>query len=211
MPHRFVLTPFFCLLGIVGMPPSSIAATQEPSQATAVATRITDAPTIDGVFDEPFWRTITPVTDFKQREPEEGAEPTERTEVRIAYDESFLYLGLTMLDSEPHKIRHSILQREGRNDQDDHVRIGLDTYHDGRNGYIFEFNPYGTQDEAIVTDEGSPNWAFQSVFWSEGRLTDAGWNLEIAIPFSSLRYSDVAEPTMGIAVQRAIRRKNEEV
>jgi hypothetical protein len=211
MPQHVLLAALVCVLGIVGSPGSLAAAPQEQSAPVAVATRITEAPQIDGALDEAFWRTIAPVTDFKQREPEEGAEPTERTEVRIAYDEAFLYFGLTMLDSEPERIRRSILQREGRNDQDDHVRIGLDTYHDGRNSYIFEFNPYGTQDEAIVTDEGSPNWAFQSVFWSEGRLTDEGWTLEVAIPFSSLRYSDVDEPTMGIVVQRAIRRKNEEV
>lgn len=143
--------------------------------------------------------------------PTRGAEPSERTEARIAFDEAFLHIGLTMFDSEPDKIRRSILQREGRIDQDDNVKIGLDTYYDRRNGYLFEFNPYGTQDEAIVTDEGQPNWAFQSVFWSEGRLTNFGWTLEIAIPFSSLRYNDADEPTMGIAIMRSIRRKNEEV
>lgn len=187
------------------------AAAQPPSDQVAVATRVTERPKIDGVLDEEFWRTITPITDFKQREPREGAEPTERTEARIAYDEEFLYFGLTMFDSEPTRIRRSILQREGRNDQDDRIQIGLDTYHDRRNGYLFEFNPYGTQDEAIVTDEGSPNWAFQSVFWSQGRLTADGWTLEVAIPFSSLRYNEADEPTMGIVLFRSIRRKNEEV
>ena len=209
MPLRSFIALALCLIGLLSA--SSAAAAQSPSEFVAVATRITEPPEIDGVLDEAFWRTITPITDFKQREPREGAEPSERTEARIAYDEAFLYLGLTMLDSEPQKIRRSILQREGRNDQDDHVRIGLDTYHDGRNSYIFEFNPYGTQDEAIVTDEGPPNWAFRSVFWSEGRLTDFGWTLEVAIPFSSLRYSEADEPTMGIVFMRTIRRKNEEV
>ena len=209
MPLRSFIAPALCLIGLLSA--SSAAAAQSPSEFVAVATRITEPPEIDGVLDEAFWRTITPITDFKQREPREGAEPSERTEARIAYDEAFLYLGLTMLDSEPHRIRRSILQREGRNDQDDHVRIGLDTYHDGRNSYIFEFNSYGTQDEAIVTDEGPPNWAFQSVFWSKGRLTDVGWTLEVAIPFSSLRYNEADEPTMGIVFMRTIRRKNEQV
>ena len=200
-----------CVLLLAALRPAPADAAQDTPEHVAVASRVDSPPTIDGVLNEEFWTTIDPITAFKQREPYEGAEPTEKTEVRIAYDETALYLGLTMFDSEPNRIRRSILQREGRNDQDDHVKIGLDTYHDGRNGYVFEFNSYGTQDEAIVTDEGSPNWAFQSVFWSEGRLTDAGWTLEVAIPFSSLRYSEAEEPTMGIAVMRAIRRKNEEV
>lgn len=208
MHHWSCLALALCLIGLLA---PSAATAQNPSDLVAVATRVTEPPTIDGVLDEAFWGTLAPITDFKQREPREGAEASERTEARIAYDDAFLYLGLTMLDSEPHRIRRSILQREGRNNQDDHVRIGLDTYHDGRNSYIFEFNPYGSQDEAIVTDEGQPNWAFQSVFWSEGRLTDVGWTLEVAIPFSSLRYNDADEPTMGIVLMRAIRRKNEEV
>jgi hypothetical protein len=191
--------------------PATVEAVQAPSDVVAMATRVTEPPRIDGALSEESWKDITPITDFKQREPHERAEPSERTEVRIAYDEAFLYLGLTMFDSEPRKIRRSILEREGRNDQDDHIKIGLDTYHDHRNAYIFEVNSYGTQDEAIVTDEGPPNWAFQSVFWSEGRLTGFGWTLEIAIPFSSLRYSEADEPTMGIVFMRAIRRKNEEV
>ncbi len=176
----------------------------------ATAVRIEGRATVDGVLDEPFWNDIRPVTDFVQREPRDGAPATERTEVRIAYNADFLYFGITLFDSEPGRIMKSVLQREGPSQRDDHVLIGIDTYFDHRNAYIFGLNPFGTQEDAIVTDEGPPNWNWEGVYWSEARITESGWVLEVAIPFSTIRYDRVAAPTMGIAFYRQIRRKNEE-
>jgi len=170
-------------------------------------------PVIDGVLDEAMWDAITPITEFRQRDPVDGGIPSERTEVRIAYDANHLYFGFILYDSDPGAIRRSILHREGRIDQDDHVWIVLDTYHDGRNGYIFEVNPFGTQGDALFTDEslGFDDWNWEGVYESEARITDFGWTLEVAIPFTTIRFSDAEAPTMGIAIRRAIRRKNEQV
>ncbi|MCH7783039.1 carbohydrate binding family 9 domain-containing protein [candidate division KSB1 bacterium] len=177
----------------------------------AIATLIHDSPVIDGVLDEPFWQTLPVIDGFKQREPNEGAEPTEKTEVRIAYDDKNLYFGMTMYDSEPSKIIRSVLKRGGWIDQDDRIIIGLDTYRDKRNSYIFEINSYGTQDDALVTDESGQNWSWDGVYMSEGNITDYGWVLEIAIPFTTIRFSKDDEPEMAVAFYRSIRRKNEEV
>ncbi|MDG2283029.1 MAG: DUF5916 domain-containing protein, partial [Longimicrobiales bacterium] len=180
---------------------------------SAVASRIQNAPEIDGVLDEAFWQTIPVISDFVQREPVDGALPSERTEVRIAYDEGNLYFGFVLYDSQPELIRRSILHREGRIDQDDHIWIGLDTYNDDRNGYIFELNSFGTQGDALFNDESmsSDDWNWEGVYESEARITSEGWTLEVAIPFTTIRFSDVEAPEMGIAIRRAIRRKNEEV
>ena len=180
---------------------------------SATATRVPTAPVIDGVLDDGVWATVQPITDFRQREPVDGGMPTERTEVRIAYDADHLYFGLVLHDSDPGAIRKSILHREGRIDQDDHIWIVLDTYHDRRNGYVFEINPFGTQGDALFTDEslGFDDWNWEGVYESEARITDFGWTVEVAIPFTTIRFSDAVEPTMGIAIRRAIRRKNEEV
>ncbi|MCH1570624.1 MAG: carbohydrate binding family 9 domain-containing protein, partial [Longimicrobiales bacterium] len=179
----------------------------------AVASRIQNAPEIDGVLDEAFWQTIPVISDFVQREPVDGALPSERTEVRIAYDEGHLYFGFVLYDSQPELIRRSILHREGRIDQDDHIWIGLDTYNDDRNGYIFELNSFGTQGDALFNDESMTldDWNWEGVYESEARITSEGWTLEVAIPFTTIRFSDVEAPEMGIAIRRAIRRKNEEV
>ena len=196
------------LLVLVALPTSRALATP---QDVATAVPIDQTPTIDGVLDEPFWERIAPITDFKQREPNEGAAPSEPTAVRIAYDDDFIYFGLTMFDSQPDRIRRTILQREGRIDQDDRVIIGLDTYFDRRNAYIFELNAFGTQGDALVTDESQINWDWEGVYRSEGRVTDFGWVLEVAIPFTTLRYGEAGAPRMGIAFYRSIRRKEEEI
>ena len=185
----------------------------DAQSVTARATRVPERPTIDGVLDEAFWGTIEPVSGFRQRTPVDGAEASERTEVRIGYDQDALYFALTMHDRDPSAIRRSILQREGRIDQDDRIIIALDTYHDRRNAYIFELNPFGTQGDALITDESMTlsDWNWEGVYESEGRITEDGWVLEVAIPFTTIRFPDVAEPEMGIAFYRSIRRKNEDV
>ena len=179
----------------------------------ARAVRIETPPRVDGVLDEPFWAAIPPVTGFRQRDPVDGAPASERTEVRIAYDRDALYFGFTFFDSEPHRIRRAILDRGGRISKDDRVVIALDTYLDRRNGYIFEVGSLGTQDDALFTDESldRPDWNWDGVFTTETTVNDAGWVLEMAIPFTTIRFADVEEPVMGIAFQRSIRRKNENV
>ncbi len=189
------------------------AATTAAAPNEIQAHYVADAPRIDGVLDEPFWQQITPVTDFRQRVPVDGAPSTERTEVRIAFDENNLYFAVFNRDREPGQIRRSILHREGRIDQDDNIRIGLDTYHDKRNAYIFELNPFGTQGDALITDESmshsDSNW--EGVYESEGRITEEGWIVEVAVPFTTIRFSDDEAPEMGILIERTIRRKNEVV
>ncbi|HSG07332.1 MAG TPA: DUF5916 domain-containing protein [Longimicrobiales bacterium] len=178
------------------------------------AVRTAARPQIDGVLDEALWTGIDPVSGFRQRWPVDGAPASERTEVRIAYDDHAIYFGLVMFDSEPERIMRSILHREGRIDKDDRVIIALDTYHDRRSAYVFELNPFGTQGDAHFTNEQLvfPNdWMWEGVYQSEARITDRGWELEVAIPLTTIRFEEKDVATMGVAVYRSIRRKNEEV
>ncbi len=194
---------------------SSPALAQDPADADVIrAVRAAESPTIDGVLDDAVWRTIEPVTGFRQRWPEDGEPATERTEVRVAYDARAIYVGMIMHDREPARIMRSILHREGRIDKDDRIIIALDTYHDGRSAYIFELNSFGTQGDAHFTDEalrGLGPWQWEGVYESEARVTDRGWELEVAIPLTTIRFQETESATMGIAFYRSIRRKNEEV
>ncbi|MEX2467229.1 MAG: DUF5916 domain-containing protein [Gemmatimonadota bacterium] len=201
------------LTGLLWPCGASAQETVPDPERTTGATFVAAPPVIDGVLDESMWSAIEPITEFRQRDPVDGGVPTERTEVRIAYDADHLYFGFILHDSDPDAIRRSILHREGRIDQDDHVWIVLDTYHDGRNAYIFELNPFGTQGDALFTDESMSieDWNWEGVYESEAHITDAGWALEVAIPFTTIRFSEAEAPTMGIAIRRAIRRKNEQV
>jgi hypothetical protein len=118
-----------------------------------------------------------------------------------------------LYDSDPSAILSRTLHRGGNIGLDDHIVIGLDTFKDRRNGYIFEVNALGTQDDAIFTDESiqRDDWSWDGIFWSETRITDEGWTLEVAIPFTTIRFprEDVLE--MGLLFFRSIRRKNETV
>ena len=183
----------------------------ESQEWVAVAQPIENAPSIDGILDEPFWSDIPPVTGFQQRDPVDGAPATERTEVRIAYTPTALYLGMKMFDSEPDQILGNILQRGGWIDKDDNVLIAIDTYDDDRNAYLFEVGSLGTQDDALISDESSQDWNWDGIYTTETRVTDDGWMLEVEIPFTTIRFDDAESPDMGIAFYRAIRRKNEYV
>ena len=205
-----------CCLAL-GPAVSAAAPPQPPPEASGApvvrAVRIETPPRIDGVLDEPFWAGLAPVTGFRQRDPVDGAPASEPTEARIAYDENSLYFGFRFFDSEPDRIRRSILHRGGRIDKDDRVIIGLDTYRDRRNAYIFEVGALGTQDDALLADESldREDWNWDGVFTTETTVDAEGWVLEMAIPFTTIRFADVAEPVMGIAFSRSIRRKNETV
>ena len=169
---------------------------------------------VDGEFDEKIWQTVQPITEFVQRLPQDGAAPSEKSEMRILYDDNYLYFGFTFFDSEPEKVRATILNRGGWIHRDDKLEIALDTYLDRRNAYLFEMNPLGTQDDALISDENKPSldeWAWDGVYISEGRVTDFGWVLEVAIPWNTLRFPSKDELTMGLAVKRYINRKNESV
>lgn len=179
-----------------------------------VAIRTGEPLRIDGQLDEPIWDTIQPIVAFVQRLPMDGGKPTEKSEMRIVYDDHYLYFGFTFFDSEPENVRATILNRGGYIHRDDKLEIALDTYHDRRNAYLFEMNPLGTQDDALITDENRPGmdeWAWDGVYVSEGNITEFGWVLEVAIPWTTLRFPSKDELTMGLAVKRYINRKNESV
>ena len=188
-----------------------LSATERPT----VTARLTDTPiAVDGMLDEAIWQTVQPITEFVQRLPQDGGIPSEKSEMRILYDNNHLYFGFTFFDSEPEKVRATILNRGGWLHRDDKLEIALDTYLDRRNAYLFELNPLGTQDDALITDENRPSqdeWAWDGVYISEGRVTDFGWVLEVAIPWNTLRFPNKDELTMGLAVKRYINRKNESV
>lgn len=182
------------------------------NEVTAVLTDT--APKIDGILDDATWQNIIPIDDFIQIFPDEGAEPTQKSSMRIAYDANNLYFGFEFFDTEPEKIRARNLERGGLgNGRDDMMWLFLDTYHDGRNAYLFETNALGTQDDAIISDESMSfdDWQWDGIFRSEGRVSDEGWILEVAIPFRTIRFkvNDEKELTMGVAVQRFLVRTGE--
>jgi hypothetical protein len=174
------------------------------------ALRVTEPIKIDGRLDEPAWSQAQPATDFREEEPTEGAPASEKTEVRVLYDDRNLYVGIQAFDSEPARINSRELVRDAGFSNDDKVEILLDTYHDRRNAFRFAVNPLGVQQDALITDEGRDvNLSWDARWLSAGHIDQTGWTVEIAIPLSTLRFKE-GEDTWGFNVARVIRRKNEE-
>jgi hypothetical protein len=177
---------------------------------TIRAIRVESQLVVDGNLDEPAWNEAMVASNFVQKDPNEGAPATEKTEFRVLYTPTTLYVGVICYDSNPGDIVASERLRDGNLGNDDNVGIVLDTFHDHRNSYLFRTNPLGTQLDALVTDEGNStneNWDEQ---WAvASRVTETGWTAEFAIPFKSLRVPEEDGNTWGLDVEREIRRKNE--
>ena len=209
---RLILTAACLALGmpVFAQPAPS---TPPPALNEVTAVFVEEAPRVDGHLDEALWQGIEPVTDFFQIWPDDGAVPTERSEVRVAYDRDNLYFAFRFYDSNPDLIRAKNLERGGRNDRDDHAYIALDTYQDNRNAYLFEMNALGTQDDATITDEGLTldSFSWDAVFKSETVIDDEGWTMEVSIPFRQLRFPKGEDLEFGLMLSRMINRKNERV
>ena len=96
---------------------------------------------LDGLLDEEAWALVQPITEFRQQEPVEGGTPSERTEIRILYDDEALYIGAMLYDSDPDGILAYQLQRDAGLGTDDRFMWIISTFNDNRTGYFFETNP----------------------------------------------------------------------
>ena len=168
---------------------------------------------VDGRLSEPFWAEAIPVDDFTQQQPVEGADPTRRTEIRVAYDEDAFYIGAKLFDDPDGILAYQKRRDEGLGTDDRFMWI-LDTFRDGRTGYFFEMNANGLKGDGLMGGGGGRGGGIEKSWdgiW-EGqvaRLPD-GWSVEVRIPFSTLNF-DPRSDTWGINFQRTIRRTNEEI
>jgi Domain of unknown function (DUF5916)/Carbohydrate family 9 binding domain-like len=180
------------------------------------ATRSETELTIDGRLDEAGWHRASPVANFYQRERNEGLPATERTEVRVLYDDESLYVGFRCFDRSPELVKARAIFRDEQGSADDLVSVMIDAYHGHRGAIQFVSNANGLLEELLQTGEtqDTRNPDFDIVWQSEGRFTETGFEVEIAIPFKSLRFTPPApgqEVVFGIGFKRNIPRKNEEM
>ncbi|MCP4657641.1 MAG: carbohydrate binding family 9 domain-containing protein [bacterium] len=172
--------------------------------------KLSAAPTLDGHLTEEVWDEAALIDSFTQTEPDEGSPASERTEVRIGYDEKNLYLGVRCFQSEPEKIVAITMERDARLLHDDSIQFVLDTFLDRQNAFFFAVTPLGTQRDALVRNEGDEiNLAWDGI-WDTATSRDAeGWSAEIAIPFRTLRFPKQAVQTWGFNFRRDIVHKRE--
>ena len=146
---------------------------------------------IDGALDDPGWAGAARATGFAENFPDIRAAPPVESEVLVTYDDENLYLGFIARD-EPGQIRTRISDRD-QMWQDDYFGILLDTYGDASWAYFLFANPSGVQGDSRFAESAGEDDGFDIVYRSEGRITDEGYVVEMAIPFQSLRFPDRPE------------------
>jgi hypothetical protein len=170
----------------------------------------TDQPIrIDGVLNEEIWQTATPVPDLIQDEPDEGAAPTQPSDIRIVYDNKAIYVGARLYDS----VADSIVTRLARRDPDmdsDLLLIALDPFHDKRSGYYFGLSASGSIHDGVIYNDTWTDDSWDGVWEGAVKVDDKGWYLEMRVPFSQLRFKKSTKYVWGFNVYRRIQRRNEE-
>jgi len=175
---------------------------QQRKEARAV--RVAGAsPVLDGRLDDAAWAAAPVLSDFVQKQPKEGAEPTERTEVRFVYDAEALYVGARMYKADPRSIQAPVSRRDDGN-QAEHLWISLDTYLDRRTAYSFGVTAAGTRIDWYhpTDDENDTDVSFDPVWTARVARDSLGWTAEMRIPFSQLRFTAGAVQRWGLNLDR---------
>lgn len=172
-----------------------------------------NAPAIDGRLDEAVWNMAPAGTDFTQTKPAPGRPSAKKTEVRFAYDDDAIYVGVRLFDTAP----DSVVGQLSRRDQEvysDWVYIALDSYHDRRTAFTFGINPKGVKIDLLLYDDTNDDESWDAIWDASARQDSLGWTAEFRIPLSQLRYTtsnlNAEQVIWGVNVLRKVARTEEE-
>jgi hypothetical protein len=178
---------------------------------------------VDGKLDEAAWGEAAVLTGFSQFSPTDGVPAADSTQVLVWYSPTAIHFGVRAFEA--HGAVHATLADRDRIDTDDHIQILLSTFNDGRQATVFAVNPLGVQSDGALVETGSttgngfnnavvkreeadlsPDFVFESV----GRVTDYGYEIEVRIPFKSIRFQPQREQSWGINVVRVVQHSGRE-
>jgi len=206
-----VLLPLFLILAV---PLAATSAEQQAKSNIVEIPRVTTAPTIDDFVgmkpSDRIMGQLTKVENFVQTIPSDGKPSSQRTEVHLGYDQRNLYVVFLAFDSEPGKVRGTMARRENIDNNDDWIEVAIDTFNDQRHAYLFDCSSLGVQWDALYQESrgnvlsGGEDQSFDTLWYSEGRITSSGFVVWMAIPFKSLRFPDTKSQTWGMHFRRYI-------
>ncbi len=211
---------------------------RKPSFPAVILPADAEPPVIDGRLTEAVWQRAEALASFTQQDPQEGEPATERTEVRLLFTATHVYVGVICFDRDPSAIIRTQSRRDGSLTDTDSIIIVFDTFNDSQNAFVFGTDPLGIEYDGQVAREGQTsgvtigggttlaqtvasgtqrgtisafnlNWDADWVV--KAQVTDRGWEAEMAIPLKTLRYAPGLDRTWGFNVLRNIRHKNEQV
>lgn len=194
-------------------PPSGAADTIQADGLTMNAQRVEPGTiNIDGILDEIAWEEMDGATGFIQRTPNPGDPATEKSIIRVLYDDSAIYIGARLYDSEPDSIAASLFRKDGEG-YSDWVSVGIDSYNDHRTAFVFSVSPRGVRSDMMIYNDDQFDGSWDAVWEAAANIDEEGWTAEMRIPLSQLRYNGEEETgnrSWGINVLREIARKGEE-
>ena len=176
---------------------------------TTTLVRADVPPVIDGVLDDPAWAAAVKFEDWKTYKPDMGKDPSQRTVAYLTYDADNLYFAVRCFDTEPAKIKAAVSKRDGI-DADDIIGFILDTFDDQQFGFTFMLNAHGIQEDGIMNVQGNVDTGFDMVWYSKGRIDEAGWTVEARVPLQSLRFPSKKVQTMRALFFRFFTRTSEQ-
>lgn len=164
---------------------------------------------VDGQLDEPVYHQAVPFSAFVQYEPANGQPATESSDAWVFFDEDNVYVAVRNWDSHPERMVANELRHDSTAlTQNEQISVTLDTFHDGRNGFVFLVSALGGMLEESFADERNPSRDWNAIWDARVARFEGGWSVEMRIPFRSLRYR-LESPTWGIQIGRSIKWKNE--
>jgi len=192
----------------------SLGAIAQINEASIDIPQLIQSPTLDDfvnmVPSTPLARQMTMVTDFIQRQPDDGAAASQRTEVYVGYDSDNFYAVFLAFD-DPNLVRANLTARENIWN-DDKVGMVIDTFNDQVSGYAFRASPFGVQwDGRWLEVSKSPGFdsSYDAVWYTDGRLTNQGFQVLFTIPMRTLRFPEVSVQDWRIQFEREVRRNSE--
>ncbi|MEP6618022.1 MAG: DUF5916 domain-containing protein [bacterium] len=191
---------------------ASAARTERPntsskaSPTAASASRAIVAPVLDGKGDDAAWQTAQVIDQFLENQPNEGKESRFKTEVRVLYDDRYLYVLARMYDPAPDSIVSALSRRDVRTNSEQ-IKLVIDSYHDKKTAFEFATNPAGVKRDYYATEDGNNEDSSWDAVWDVAtRIDSAGWVAEFRIPFSQIRFAPGGDHAFGLIVQRDIAR-----
>ena len=171
----------------------------------AMASRVTTPPVLDGRTDDPAWASAQVIDRFLEYDPNEGRESRFRTEVRVTYDDRYLYVLARMFDPAPDSII-SLLSRRDVRTSSEQLKLMISSYNDKKTAYEFITNPAGVKRDFYVSNDNNEDASWDAVWDVATRIDSVGWVAEFRIPFSQMRYPPGDQHTFGLMIVRDIAR-----
>jgi Domain of unknown function (DUF5916)/Carbohydrate family 9 binding domain-like len=186
--------------------PANEADGLKPVLHSVSAVRAAKPPAIDGDLSDEVWQKAPEITGFTQHDPDDGKPSTQKTVVKVAYDDNALYIAAKLEDTNPVT---TLLGRRDNDLESDWFRIYVDAQHDRLSGASFWVNPSNVQIDMNLYNDIYNDWSWDAVWPSATKIVSDGWTAEVKIPFSQLRFQERAEQVWGVNFARRIARNKE--